>query len=225
MRSRLPRIRARSLGAAAPLVIFRRQWGEQSFWLATMAFSLATLGAITAGRSGFGVAQAIASRYATLSVPRVTAISVIFASQETQKRSWIGISPLTIVLLITVLWTAISFTAGLGIGRTLRKFRSIQQFVICTLPAQPDDAVLAVSAAPSERTSLVNLIRKYAAALRNLRYNVFADSEFCERRQMPAPPLPTSSATTECDGEACDHAEGPDAGPQGGLQCSRQVPV
>jgi hypothetical protein len=44
--------------AAVVLVIIRRQVSEQSFWLAALAYVLATLCAITIGRSRFGVVQA-----------------------------------------------------------------------------------------------------------------------------------------------------------------------
>ena len=62
---------------AVVLVAIRRQVAEQSFWLAVIAYVLATLVAITVGRSRFGIEYALSSRYATSAIPLVIATYVL----------------------------------------------------------------------------------------------------------------------------------------------------
>ena len=97
---------------AVAIIALERQWQEQSFWLATIAFTLATLGIITAGRSGFGLAQALASRYATVSIPLVVAVYVIFASQSAKRPNPVGIALMSVVLVMMVVGAGVSFAEG-----------------------------------------------------------------------------------------------------------------
>ena len=77
--------------AAVLLVIVRRQVAQQSFWLAVMAYVLATLGAITIGRSGLGVDQALSPRYATLTIPLVIASYVLLIPRGSDRLRLAGV--------------------------------------------------------------------------------------------------------------------------------------
>ena len=177
--------------AALAIVFFKRQWPEQSFWLATMAFTLGSLGAITAGRSGFTEAFALTSRYATASIPLVVAIYAIFASQSAKKLNMIGISLMSVVLVMAVAGTADSFVEGRKEGGSTRTFRNWQQVVIATIDSQPD-AMIQVYRPP------LSFIRQSVAFLKERGYSLFAYPDLCARCQLPDPSLPTIAATTRC---------------------------
>jgi hypothetical protein len=176
--------------AAVLLTALKRQWREHSFWQATIAFVLATLAMITAGRSGFGTAQALVSRYATVSIPLLVAIYVIFAAQSAKKLNVVGISLMSIVLLIAVVSTSVSLVTGWQQGRATRRYREYQQFAICTIDVQPD-FVIKVFWSP-------DFVRQCSAVLKELGYSVFADTELCARYQVPDPLLPVVPAETRC---------------------------
>ena len=165
---------------AVALVFFRRQWTEQSFWLATIVLALGTLGAITIGRSGLGVEQAVASRYATFSVPLVVATYAIFASQSAYRPSWAGMSLTAATLLLMVLGPAFSFGEGWQAGQSISQFRRYQQFVLCTIDMQPDSTIHVFP--PS-----VDFVRQYAALAKKLKYNLFADPDLCGDGSCPIP--------------------------------------
>ena len=181
---------------AVAIVAAKRQWLEQSFWLATAAFALATLGAITAGRSGFEASQALASRYATATIPLVVAIYVIFASQSAARRSAAGMSLTGIVLLMTVAGTSFSFVEGHREGRSVKAFRIWQQAVVLTMiDWQPD---LMIQLYPPSK----NVVRQGALVLKKLGYSVFADADVHPRVVFPDSSLPVLPMTTR--GEVFD---------------------
>ncbi len=177
--------------AAMLLVLLHRQWREQSFWLATILFSLASIAAVTVGRSGFGAGQAVSSRYATLSIPLVVAIYAVFASRSAQKPDVPGVALTGFVLVAMVLGVGVSFGEGRRTGETYRQHRGYQQFVIYTIETQPDWTIK-VYPPP------VDFVRRYTAMARELKYNLFADPDVCARCQLPDPSLPAISAETLC---------------------------
>ena len=73
--------------AAIVLVILRRQGARQIFLVGRIAYVLTTLCAITIGRSGHGVDQALSSRYATLTIPLVIACYVLSDSPRQRQVS------------------------------------------------------------------------------------------------------------------------------------------
>ena len=178
---------------AAMLVLAGRQWAAQSFWLATMAFALATLGAIAVGRHGFGVDYALASRYVTFSLPIIVASYAIFAAQSRERRHPLAIS-LAAILMILALWgTMSSVPAGLKFGRSVRDFGKYQQFVVATIDAQPDEIIYQANLFSGNGNELV---RHAAAVLKKLQYNVFAEAELCASWALPDPSARALSATT-----------------------------
>ena len=180
-----------SAATTVGIVLIRRQLSVQSFWLATMAFSSAALGATTVGRSGFGASVAMMSRYTTFSIPLVVATCVILASQEGTKMIRICTSSMCAVLLgLSVIGTGMSFAIGLKVGEQVSEFRKWQQLVICTIDSQPDE-LIAVFPTP-------DVPRKYAAVLKRLKYNVFADPDLCARCRLPDPSLPVLTISTKC---------------------------
>ncbi len=167
---------------AVVFVLVKRQWSEQSFWLATMAFSLTTLAAVTLGRSGFGPKQALSSRYATYSIPLVVAVYVIFASQSRERRSRVATDLMCATLGLAMLGVGVSFVWGLHAGQESWQKRDYQRFVVYAVDSQPDEAI---SISPVKDD-----VRKYAAVLKKLKYSVFDDTELrarwnCQIRRCP----------------------------------------
>jgi len=178
--------------AAVVCIAVKRQWGEQAFWLATLAFSLGILGSVTLGRSGFGFGQAFSPRYATFSIPLLVATYVVLISQH-RKNGKPAAGWLTVVLpLAMVFGTVTSFSDGWNAGRYTWLSREYQRFVICTLDAQPDEIIQVF---PPER---LREIRPAAAMMKKMRLNVFSDPAWCERYQIPDPALPKIEEETRC---------------------------
>ncbi|MGW8258021.1 MAG: hypothetical protein ACWGMZ_11085 [Thermoguttaceae bacterium] len=174
--------------AATIIVVIKRQLSVQSFWLATIGFSLGTLGEITIGRSGFNVMQALSSRYAAFSIPLVVATYVVLASQSGKKNRICLVLTITIGIM-AVFGTAGSFIDGLAEAEAERNVLKWQQFVLCTIDLQPDEVIKLY---PSP-----DIPRKYAKVLKKLKYHVFADPELCESCRMPDPSLPELDASTK----------------------------
>jgi hypothetical protein len=175
--------------SAVIIVLIRRQWAVQSFWLATAAFVLATLAAITIGRSSYGTIQAIQSRYTTISIPLVVATYVMLASQSGKKLTGICISLLFLTLLgLTIFSAGTSFFYGLDQGTLKRELRQWHQLVVCTIDSQPDDMIKSYPRS--------DVPRMQTAVLKKIKYSVFADPELCAHCQLPNPSLPVLSTAT-----------------------------
>lgn len=179
--------------AAVVLVFLRRKWAQHSFWLATMAFALATLGAITIGRCGLGLDKALASRYATVSIPLVIASYVICATENREKRHPVPIALAALLLMLAVAGAALSVPYGLALGRSGREFGEYQQFVVATIDQQPSEIVYQANLFLADGAALV---QHAAAVLKKLKYNVFADAELCARYALPDPAARVLAAAT-----------------------------
>lgn len=195
--SRVPLLAPILLGVALLLlaalavawVIRERQWQRYSFWLATMAFSLLTIMAITLGRSNFGFRQAMASRYSTLSIPLVVATYVILVSLA-------GNRPGSLLwrfkyLLIGLMMSGLCLVdaGGYLIGVRARESRLSQAFVVSTSEDQPDLAFVDV---PS-----VSLVREGSRFLKAQGYSVFAPGEIAEKYAPLRDNMPQMSPATQ----------------------------
>jgi hypothetical protein len=182
--------------AAVVLVAMRRQWGEQSFWLAAIAFSIGTAASITIGRAGFGVHQALHSRYSTFAIPLVIGIYTIFASQSSSKQNaaasstweksqiasskfcierWLAFFSVQlavrVLLVLVLIGTGVALAEGLRRGRDTKRSREHQQFVLYTIDSQPDSEITLY---PRPTT-----LRKCVPVLEKMKYGMFADPERC----------------------------------------------
>jgi hypothetical protein len=180
------------------LVIVRQQVAKQSFWLAVVANAFATLGAVTMGRSGFGVDQALASRYATLTIPLVIASYVLAIPRGSDRLRLAGLFLASATLSLAIVGAACSFPNGLYQGEFTWSLRVCGQTTICTLGSQPEamrrHIYDYVPFHASEKT-LINAV----AVMEKLKYNVFADPELYASSQLPSPSLPVSTADTRFD--------------------------
>jgi hypothetical protein len=179
-------------------VAWKRQWQELSFWLAVMAFSLATLTAIALGRSEFGQAQALSSRYATYSLSFVIAVYGMAAYQSRKEPTFARMIGVVLVLCLIVPGVASSLSYGLAEGRMDRENKLHDQYILCTLEQQPDEAISFYPVVQRNvvRRGLAQWIRRLAAILKEEKWSVFADPELCNRFQFPDPALPVAAVAS-----------------------------
>jgi hypothetical protein len=177
--------------SAVVIVLLGRQWIEQSFWLAAMAFSSASMGGITVGRSVYGASQAMLSRYTSFSILLIVGTCIILASQSGKKYARICAVLACITFCLVVLGTSVAFFDGLMIGRDFREHLKWQQFIISTIESQPDDMI--------EIQADKAFPRKYAGVLKKLKFNVFADPEVCYPYRLPDPSLPGIDSATRAE--------------------------
>ena len=151
---------------------------RQSFWLAVIAYVLVTLCAITIGRSGFGVNQALSSRYATLTIPLVIASYVLAIPRGSDRLRLVGVFLASATLTLAIVGTAGCFTRGFQLGRSVWSLRVCGQTTVCTIGSQSETAQRSVYDHELLHTSAKTLVDA-VAVMAKLKYNVFADSELC----------------------------------------------
>jgi hypothetical protein len=152
------------------LLVYRdRKFGEYSFWIALLLFSLLILASITYGRSGFGLGQALVSRYATFSILAAVSVYAMVAKSAVESRSRTTTVLLVAFSGVVLLSAAVSYWKGIGVGNNDRVYRERAAFVLSTYETQPDEA-LTESLHPRAA-----FVRKTAPVLQGLGYNVFSD--------------------------------------------------
>jgi hypothetical protein len=174
------------LGAAIIALVFvaflctakTRRWGDCSLWISCIAFELLVALQVTVSRSGFGVAQALSSRYATYSVVVVIGLYGLLSTLLDQK-SVLVVGAWCAVLGLSLAGTAASLVDGVRSGRYARMAHEYQAFVFATSDSQPDGVVQmgAGPRAPEWRRGL--------AFLRTHGWNVFSDAELLVRYATP----------------------------------------
>jgi hypothetical protein len=150
------------------LVYKDKKFGEYSFWIALLLFSLLILASITYGRSGFGLGQGLVSRYTTFSILAVVSVYAMLTKTALERRSRTNTVLLVAFSAVALSSVAISYWKGTEVGREERMFRERAAFVLSTYESQPDKA-LAESLHPRPA-----LVRRTAPILQSLGYNVFS---------------------------------------------------
>jgi hypothetical protein len=182
------------------LLIYKdKRLGEYSFWLSLILYSSLILVSITLGRSGFGIEQALVSRYTTFSVLVVIGVYVVLAKTAFEKRLSVNTVLLVVLLGVILLSAVISYSKGIEAGSRESVSREKAAFVLSTYESQPDE-LLTKRLNPSAR-----LIRKRAPILQKLGYNVFSTSQ----AQGSLPPLSALSHVTSPTSSGIDGITGP----------------
>ncbi len=153
------------------LVYRDKKFGEYSFWIALLLFSLLILASITYGRSGFGLGQALVSRYTTFSILAAVSVYAMLAKTTLESRSKTNTVLLVAFSGVVLLSAAISYWKGTEIGSNDRVYRERAAFVLSTYETQPDEA-LTESLHPRP-----TFVRRMAPILQNLGYNVFSEPQ------------------------------------------------
>ena len=177
-------------GLAVVFALLRRQWAADSFWLAIMACSLATVAMITLGRSGFPLGQALASRYACFSIPLVLATYVLFIPKAGDQFRRTKVFGTCVVLVLMLLGVAHSLDEGLTAGTLWREIKLYGQTAICTTDSQ-SDAMLQLYY--PRKDVLLDAIE----TMKKLKYGPFADADLCAKSQLLPPTAPVLPGTTQ----------------------------
>jgi hypothetical protein len=163
------------LAGLALIILFSvykdRKFGEYSFWIALLLFSLLILASITYGRSGFGLGQALVSRYTTFSILAAVSVYAMLAKFALEGRSRTNTVLLVAFSGVVLLSAAVSYWKGTEIGSNDRVYRERAAFVLSTYETQPDEA-LTESLHPRAA-----FVRKTAPVLQGLGYNVFSEGQ------------------------------------------------
>ncbi len=148
------------------------KWGEYSFWVSLLSYSLFMLAAITLGRSGkFGAVQALAPRYTTFSILAAVSVYAMLVKMLLERRSTINTILLVALSGLVLLSASISYSRGINEGSKERASREKAAFVLYAYESQPDEAL-------AERLNpRANVVRERAPVLQGLGYNVFSEPQ------------------------------------------------
>jgi len=160
-----------------------RKLVEYSFWVSLLFYSLLILASITAGRSAYGVYQAMVPRYATFSVLAVASIYVILTKTALEKKTATNAALLVAMSAIILLSAAISYPAGIEAGRATKAARERAAMLLSTgrYESQPNAVVAATFGVQSAK-----IVRKRAPVLQRLDYNVFSEPRGGEEGANPS---------------------------------------
>lgn len=153
-----------------PLGLFllykRDRLRENSFWIAMAGFSVITILAVTVGRAGLGVEQALTSRYTCFSLLAVIALFLIFLDLYLQKKHMVISGGLIIVLALIVLSIPPAYSEGLMMGRLTKSEREKMAGILYNYESQTDELLKKLYEDPQ-------LVKTNALVLKKMGYNVF----------------------------------------------------
>lgn len=155
--------------AASLLLIYKdRKWGENSFWIALLFFSLLILVSITVGRPELGTSQATPSKYATFAILTVISTYAMLAKVAIEKKSRVTTCLLCGLCMLILLSVPISYKQGVAVGVRKEAENEEAAFILATYESQPDERLETTFSRDPEA------IRNGASILENLDYNVFS---------------------------------------------------
>jgi hypothetical protein len=157
---------------AAFLLLYqnRGELGEYSFWISLLLFGLAFLFVTMISRVGFGVEQAVASRYVGFSILPIIAIYGIFVKLALEKRTIAAIG-CSIALAAVVLFSIPgSYQKGLQAGNSTMNNREQAAFILENYESQPDELLTLLRRTNTDR------VKRDAPILEDLNYSVFAEA-------------------------------------------------
>lgn len=164
--------------------------GRYSFWLGVLAFSGLFLLSTTAGRAGFGVPQAVVSRYTSFSVLAVAGLYAILALLVLERRSLLSVGLLGAVSGLVLLSLPASYSQGAAAGQATEDARKKEAFLLATHESQPDD-LLTSTAFPD-----ITRLRRDIPILDKYDYSSFSGPNpqaalppLSELSRVPSPPL------------------------------------
>ena len=154
------------------LLIYKdRKLGEYSFWVCLLLYSFLILASITLGRSGFGVQQALESRYTSFCILAVVSVYAMLAKTAFEKRASLNTVLLVAFSGVILLSAAVSYSRGVKEGSREKVSRERAAFVLSTYESQPDE-FLTRTLYPSAK-----IVRTRAPILQSLGYNVFSEKQ------------------------------------------------
>jgi hypothetical protein len=140
-----------------------------SFWLSIIVFSLLSVVSIAIGRAGFGVGQALSSRYATFSLLLVIGIYSILIDLRQSGKSEFKVPFVGFFEIIIFAGIAFSNVSSFLYGLNARREAEENAFILYTYPSQPDDFLKRLY--PDSDS-----LKIYAGILKKIGFNVFSSN-------------------------------------------------
>ena len=175
--------------AAVVAVLLARQDGKlarYSFWITLIAYGILVQSQITVSRCGFGIPQALSSRYAATSLLTVIGLYGLLSALWTERtRPWVS-TMWGGLLSLAIVGVVMSTVEGHQAGAQQKQLREYYTFVFCTGDSQPDVAI-----PPNEMAfSPPGYYGEKMAYLQKRRFNVYAPGGPASRYAMPDANLP-----------------------------------
>lgn len=158
------------------LVYRSNRLGGYSFWIGLMLLSLAILASITVGRSGNGIANAMASRYVTFSILFTASVYGMLAKLALENGLRSATVPFGVLLAVVMLSMPGSYKNGLAEGRITKDSREEAATILLNYDTAPEEQLGKLWPRKGSQD-----VRPRAAQLERLEYNVFATSHGEER--------------------------------------------
>lgn len=149
------------------LVLLRRSFGEDAFWVSVILFSFFSLAFVTAGRLDSGIEQALLSRYATFSIPAVIGAYVLLAKAMSAGRSPASVAAFGVMSVFVIASLPFAYMDGIRGGEHIRTGREEAVAVLSEYEERPDAEIEAAHGWEG--------ISGRAAALDRLGYGIFAE--------------------------------------------------
>ncbi len=138
-----------------------------SFWLSIIIFSVLSVVSIAVGRAGFGVGQALSSRYATFSMLLVIGLYTILMDLRISGKSNFNVPFVGYFGIIILAGIAFSDCSGFLHGINARREGKENAFILYTYPSQPDEFLKRLY--PD-----ADRLKNCAGILKRIEFNVFS---------------------------------------------------
>ena len=141
---------------------------HNTFWVGAMVFSFLTILSISAGRCGFGIEQAMTSRYVTFSIFIVISLYAILID-VTMREKQIFIKSLFFLLVFMILLSIpYSYKLGWETGNKEKHNREYLAFILATIDSQPEENIKKIYAGTKE-------VKERAIILKKMKWSVFSN--------------------------------------------------
>jgi hypothetical protein len=176
------------VAVAAFLAAEDGKWSAYGYWMAIIAFGLLTAAQVMLGRSAFGTAQALASRYATASSLILLGVYGTLCRQLAGKRSPAIAACWGFFFCLLSLGTLVSLLEGYAAGEQMNKAMNYQAFIFLTFESQPDQVVQQGAGPPAAAW------RDGLKDLKEHRWNLFSSPDLLARYTPPTGATTLSTA-------------------------------
>lgn len=142
-----------------------------TFPLSLVSFSLLTAAILVLARSGFGVEQALSSRYTTLIAPGIVGLYLLILQLKVKYQN---LKPFLFGFVLSLMALGIVASYGRAImsdGKSIRAYRNEAAYYLTTFEIQSDNNLALLFKDPQ-------FVREQAEALKKYKLNVFASPRF-----------------------------------------------
>ncbi len=151
------------------------RWGECSFWIAILSFSLLILTGTTLAR-GMSIENASNPKYVTYSVPAPIAVyAMLVGSIHTRREPFTRVALAGMLLALIVSSVPLSYAWGVAEAKEIQAKKEKTAFVLATYHSQPDRVLSSKGFFKERFRTNPEADRERAAVLERLEYSVFSE--------------------------------------------------